>query len=64
MGDAFRVRTWIDSMRRDGVRVHFEILREPNGKLSCAGWFDYTLVTMTTGRATVIPPDVVEKYTV
>ena len=57
MGDQFRVRTWINSFRRDGVRVGFEILREPNGKLSCTGWFDYTLVTMTTGRAVEVPPD-------
>lgn len=64
MGDTFRVRTWIESFRRDGVRVQFEILREPNGKLSCAGWCDYTLVMMDTGRAVELPADIVEKYSV
>jgi acyl-CoA thioester hydrolase/thioesterase-3 len=64
MGDVFRVRTWIKDFRRDGVGIGFEILREPAGKLSCEGWVDYTLVTAATGRATDIPPDVVEKYSV
>jgi acyl-CoA thioester hydrolase/thioesterase-3 len=64
MGDVFKVRTWIAEIRKDGVRVGFEILREPAGKLSCTGWVDYTLVTAATGRATEIPPDVAEKYSV
>jgi acyl-CoA thioester hydrolase/thioesterase-3 len=64
MGDVFRVRTWIAEMHRDGVRIGFEILREPAGKLTCAGWVDYTLVTAATGRATDIPPEIVEKYSV
>lgn len=64
LGEAFRVRTWVESFRRDGVRIAFEILREPQGKLSCSGWCDYTLVTLSTGRATEIPPEIVEKYSV
>ncbi len=42
----------------------FEVLRQPNGKLCCSGWFDYTLVAMSTGRAVEIPPEIVEKYSV
>jgi acyl-CoA thioester hydrolase/thioesterase-3 len=64
MGDVFRVRTGIADFRRTGVRIEFEILREPAGKLSCAGWVDYTLITAATGRATDLPPDIVEKYSV
>jgi acyl-CoA thioester hydrolase/thioesterase-3 len=64
MGDTFRVRTWVESFRRDGVRIRFEILREPQGKLSCQGWCDYTMVSTATGRAVEIPPDIVEKYSV
>jgi len=64
LGDTFRVRTWIESFRSDGVKVGFEILREPQGKLSCLGWCDYTLVALSTGRAVPIPPEVMEKYSV
>ena len=64
MGDTFRVRTWVESFRRDGVRVGFEILREPAGKVACLGWCDYTLVTISTGRATEIPADIAAKYAV
>ena len=64
LGDTFVVRTNIGGFRRDGVRVEFEILRQPNGKLCCAGWFDYTLVTMSTGRAVEILPEIVGKYSV
>ena len=64
MGDRFRVRTWVDAFRRDGVRIGFEILREPNGKLASHGWCDYTLVSLSTGRAAEIPAWIVEKYSV
>jgi YbgC/YbaW family acyl-CoA thioester hydrolase len=64
MGDTFRVRTWIEGFRVDGVSVGFEILREPQGKLCCAGWCDYTLVALSTGRAVPIPPEIMEKYSV
>jgi YbgC/YbaW family acyl-CoA thioester hydrolase len=64
MGDSFRVRTWVESFRRDGVRIGFEILREPQGKVACHGWCDYTLVSMSTGRAAILPQEIVEKYSV
>ncbi len=37
LGDAFTVRTWIDPILKDGVRVRFEIFRKPSPKLCCAG---------------------------
>jgi acyl-CoA thioester hydrolase len=64
LGDAFRVRTWIDEFFADGVKVRFEILKAPAGKLSCSGWIHYTLVSLTTGRAENIPEWIVEKYAV
>lgn len=64
LGDYFTVRTWIDQMRRDGVRVCFEILRKANGKLCCDGYFDYTMVNVETGRAETIPDWIVERYNV
>ncbi len=64
LGDRLTVRTWVDEMGDDSVIVKFEILRLPQRKLSCSGFFGYTLVTMTTGRATPLPPDVREKYSI
>jgi acyl-CoA thioester hydrolase/thioesterase-3 len=64
LGEHFLVRTWVEAIERTGVRVQFEILRQQNGKLCCDGHFDYTMVSIKTGRAEVIPEWIVEKYAV
>lgn len=64
LGESFVVRTWVESMDRTGVKVCFEIVRRRNGKLCCDGWFDYTMVNATTGRAEVIPDWIRVKYSV
>ena len=62
LGDVFTVRTWVQDMLRDGVRVEFELIKKSNGKLVCDGWFIFTMVTMTTGRAEAIPEWIRAKY--
>ena len=64
LGDQCRVRTRVESFDRTGVRIGFKILRCSDGKLSCQGWCEYTLITLSTGRAVEIPPWIVEKYSV
>lgn len=64
LGDHFVVRTWIDEFARDGVIVQFEILRKATGKLACDGFFHYTMVSLKTGRAEVIPDWIVGRYSV
>lgn len=64
MGDSFIVRTWIQEIYKDGVKVHFEIVKKDNGKLSCDGYFHYTMINLTTGRAEAIPEWIVQKYSV
>ena len=64
LGDKFTVRTWIESMAKDGVRVQFEIIKAGTGKLSCNGYFDYTMVNLKTGRSEKIPDMVVAKYSI
>jgi len=64
MGDSFVVRTWIDEIVADGVRVQFEIDRRPIGKRICDGWFQYTLISLANGRATRIPEDVAVRYAI
>jgi acyl-CoA thioester hydrolase/thioesterase-3 len=64
LGDWFIVRTWIHKINRDGVEVHFQILRKDNGKLSCSGYFDYAMVSLQSGRAEAIPQWIIEKYSI
>ena len=63
-GDRMVVRCWIDHFTETGCRVGFEIEKLPTGKRVCDGHCDYTLVTLTTGRATPIPEDVRAKYSI
>jgi acyl-CoA thioester hydrolase/thioesterase-3 len=64
LGERFVVRTWVDALRKSEVTVQFQILRKSNGKLCCDGHFDYTMISLKTGRAEVIPPWIVEKYVI
>jgi YbgC/YbaW family acyl-CoA thioester hydrolase len=64
MGEKFVVRTWVDDMTRDGVKVRFEIERSRDRKRCADGYFDYTMVNLKNGRAEVIPQWIVEKYRV
>ena len=64
LGDRFIVRTWIDTVLRDGVKVHFEILRKENGKQCCDGYFLYIMVNLKSRRSETIPEWIVEKYSV
>lgn len=64
LGDRFVVRTWVDTIFSDGVKVHFEIFRKDNGKACCDGYFHYTMVNLKTGRAEEIPHWIVDKYSV
>jgi len=64
LGDHFTVRTWIDAFLRTGVTVQFEIIRRTTGKLACDGRFHYTMVSLKTGRAEVIPDWIIERYSI
>ncbi|HEY6167784.1 MAG TPA: acyl-CoA thioesterase [Verrucomicrobiae bacterium] len=64
LGERFLVRTWVDEISKDSVKVHFEILKHPTGKMSCDGWCLYTLVSLKTGRAETIPDWIAAKYSI
>jgi acyl-CoA thioester hydrolase/thioesterase-3 len=64
LGDRFIVRTWIEEVVKDGVHVGFEILKKEKGKLSCNGYVYYTMVSLKTGRAEVVPEWIVTKYSI
>ena len=63
-GDRMVVRTWIQQFTATGCRVAFEIEKLPTGKRVCDGHCDYTLVTLATGRATDLPAEFREKYSI
>jgi acyl-CoA thioester hydrolase len=64
LGDRMLVRTWVAGIDRSDVKVQFEILKQPAGKLSCDGYFDYTMINLKTNRAEPIPEWVSAKYSV
>ncbi|MBM3879796.1 MAG: acyl-CoA thioesterase [Verrucomicrobia bacterium] len=64
LGESMIVRTWVQEVVRDGVRVDFEILKKPHLKPACEGWFHFTMVSLQTGRALEIPDWVLAKYTI
>jgi acyl-CoA thioester hydrolase/thioesterase-3 len=64
MGDSFLVRTWVEEITRDSVKVDFEIVKKANGKLVSNGYATYTMVKLETGRAEPIPDWIAEKYSI
>ena len=64
LGDKMVVRTWIEELLKDGVKVHFEIMKKENNKLSCEGYVHYTMVNLKTGRAENIPDWIATKYSI
>lgn len=66
LGDSITVRTWVEEIGGTNVTVRFEIHRQTAGrlKLSCDGWFDYTMVSLATGRAETIPDWILAKYSI
>lgn len=62
LGERFVVRTWIQDFLKDGVEVHFEITKKGNGKISCDGWFHFTMINLKSGRSEVLPESVKQKY--
>jgi acyl-CoA thioester hydrolase/thioesterase-3 len=64
MGDRFIVRTWVEELLRTGVKVQFEIIKKETGKLCCDGYFNYTMISLKSGRAETIPDWIGAKYSI
>lgn len=64
IGERFTVRTWVEAIERENVRVQFEILKKTPAKTACDGWFLYTMVSLDGGRAAVIPDWIRQRYSV
>ena len=64
LGDVALITTNIHEIKEMECTVHFSIKRKKDNKLSCDGWFRYTMVDATTGRAVKVPKEIVEKYSI
>jgi len=64
LGEHFIVRTWVEEILKDGVKVQFEIIKKKACKLACDGYFNYTMVNLKTARAEVIPDWIAAKYSI
>jgi acyl-CoA thioesterase FadM len=45
-------------------KVNFRILRADNRKESCTGYFNYTMILISNGRAAQIPDWIIERYSI
>lgn len=64
LGDTMLVETQLENVFTHSVVVNFRILHAETQKLYTDGTFEYVLISMSTGRALVIPDWVKERYTI
>lgn len=64
LGEVFIVRTWVEEITGDSVRVEFQILKKKNHKLASDGYAIYTLVNLSTNRAEKITGAIFAKYAI
>ncbi len=64
LNDKVFVRTQIESVNGAQVTVKFWIVKGENKKVAEEGRVVYTMISITSGRPTRIPPDIIEKYSV
>jgi len=64
MGESIIVRTWIESIGKRSVSVHFQMLKKKDESLAAEGKAVYVLIDIQTGKPAAIPQDIVDKYSV
>lgn len=62
LGDEFDVETHLKEFEKNLAHVVFDIKHADTGKSCCSGWAKYTLVSLETGKPTLIPEWVMERY--
>lgn len=64
LGDSAIVRTQVEKIEGRTCTVAFSILKQANQKLVAEGWCEYAMITIQTGRATIIPEDIIAAYSI
>ncbi|MBX2991603.1 MAG: acyl-CoA thioesterase [Bacteroidetes bacterium] len=63
LADRVIVQTWLDSFDKADVKVGFQIFKKEPRKVAAEGYFISTMIDMKTGRALIIPQEIIEHYT-
>lgn len=64
LGDRFSIQTGIESINSKGCRVKFEIKILKTDKVACDGWFDYTMIDISTGKSVKVSDEMILKYSI
>lgn len=64
LADSVHVFTKIESLESQSITLRFKMKHANTGKLVSEGMGKFTLVTISTGRAIVIPDWVIQRYSV
>ena len=64
LGDIMKVNTHIVSLTGNNVLVNFDIVNVQTNKISCDGYFNYTLIDLKSGKALVIPKWIIERFSI
>ena len=64
LGDRISVKTGIESINSKGCRVKFEIKILKTDKVACDGWFDYTMIDISTGKSVKVSDEMILKYSI
>lgn len=64
LGDTIVVRTAIQEVGETGARVGFQIVKKQTDKLAADGYFEYSMISLTTGRLEKIPQTIIQRYSI
>jgi acyl-CoA thioester hydrolase/thioesterase-3 len=64
LDDEIVVRTQVKEVNGAQVIVNFWIVKIDKDKVAAEGYFIYTMVSLSSGRPTKIPDDIIKRYSV
>ncbi|HEY0176976.1 MAG TPA: acyl-CoA thioesterase [Pedobacter sp.] len=64
MGDLIKIRTGTLTINEKGCRVQFEIENTKSKKIAADGWFDYTMIDLTTGKGSKVNEEMIRTYSI
>ncbi|MBN1223202.1 MAG: acyl-CoA thioesterase [Candidatus Aminicenantes bacterium] len=63
MTERVTIRTWVDDIRRQSVKVGFQFLKN-SGETAAEGHSVFVLINAKTGKPEPIPEDIIHKYSI
>jgi acyl-CoA thioester hydrolase/thioesterase-3 len=62
LGDTALVYARLEELQQTTCVVSFRIVKKESGRLCADGYFNYTMIDIKTGRATIVPDWIIERY--